>query len=300
MGPFVPPGRPAAAPRRGRAFGRGGGARGPGRAWAVAAALLSVALAGCGDGGGPGADAVGPAATPLEILAGASQCQTAILFQFVDYSATDTFLPPGFHPRDPQAFLGAPVAVGQAAIVLANMACAASELEGGPLNHSFLGIFVETPVVPGETLPGGLDFYEVEHLAGPGATDRLLASLGWSLRRADVRVPASEAGAALVQAEVADASGVLYAVQGSAPVPYNFDLDRIRFWHQSPQGLGHFLIDAQLDARFGPGVCSLRADSTAARLSGATTCPTGETLVATFPGLSYDGWFRFLPGVEAQ
>ena len=117
-------------------------------------------------------------------------CKNILLFQFVGYEATDPYLPPGFHPRDPQAFLGTPVAFGQAGVLLINVVCTGPQ---GPLEASSLDIFVEDPGVPGVP-PGGFDFYELERYGAVDQLDGALQAVHWPLMGSlVVKVPLSSA-----------------------------------------------------------------------------------------------------------
>lgn len=291
----------------------------------VTAVLAMLLVAGCAGptdppgGGDPGGPLRSDLAEPSFFRTAA--CTNALLFQLVDYANTDPYLPPGFHPRDPQQFLGTPVAFGQAGVIFLVLSCPG---QPEPWEVGLVAIFVEPPIVTG--LPvARFDFYEVVRY-GTDAFDAVLAPAAWP------RVPASvhnnftvglTGNTAFGEASVADELGLVASMGGFPSSPVSLGDALVRFWHDGPAGLAYQEFQANLETRVGPGYCSARSGSPLAGfavdegplpvvppvLGLQVLCPPGEPVVAVFVGVDMPGqqtpWIlnataRFLPEVHAE
>ena len=274
--------------------------RASGWAIVVAAPMALAALAGCSGGGGapPGITPETPAPRLL-FETDAARCDNLLLFQFVEFSATDAYLPPGYRPRDPQDFLDSPAPTGQAALTLTLLECKDWQYSGEPLRTGFLGIYIDPPQVPGSGDPSPINFYEVERYGDDptGALD----SLGWPRVVTNVSFQTDTlATKAAPRAQVTDADGLLIEVATYPATEYSLADGPVRFWHDLEGGTGYFDYDFPLRPDFGPVRCIARAGSTLADIAGATTCPPADPLGATFPNLAFEGNFTFLPGIHTQ
>lgn len=250
----------------------------------------------------------GPAAQQAEplVVEYDGECSAVLLIQLVDYAQTDQYLPPGFHPRDPQDFLSfIPVALGQAGVLMLFVEC--QQGTEAPVGYASLGIFVEPPFVAGYE-PGLFDFYEVDRY---GATDPYRGALrlaGWPEHDADV---ALAIGATVggnpeqpsdAQAAATDPEGVVASIDGLGLSDVGVGNGAVRWWHDSREGLGVLEFNTDLRALVGAGRCEARAGTAFADFLGGTNClsSSAETIVAVFPGFSIDSSARFLPGVHAE
>jgi len=251
------------------------------------------------------------------------RCDAALLFQFVPYAATDRDLPPGFHPRDPQGFLGplGPVAFGQAGVLLIEAICRSPQ---GPFDATSLDIFVEHPAVPG--LPvADFDFYELERYGAPDQLGGALLGSDWPLHpgtmslwlgNGTVESVVRGSGAdpyRTVNATVSDEHGPLYSFTAATSAPVGVTGTSVRFWHDSPAGLMAIDYGTHLDTQLGGAlVCSVRPGSALAGYvaasqlgkvasdSGYYGCPVANPVVASFPlGFALNATVSRLPGVHA-
>lgn len=236
-------------------------------------------------------------------------CANLVLFQLVDFAMTDEYLPPGYHPRDPQAFLPVvPVAFGQAGVLALALDCAGAQ---GRYAAASIAIFVEAPTVTGvQAAP--FNFYEIERYAEAGQFSGLLDSVGWPRIDGNVSVDLGnqDVPARTAAATVTDAQGQVVYFAGSMEAPVGLVGNVVRFWNDRPTGLAHVDYEGVLDSYFGPGTCIVRANSTLAEFTtrGALSplaeyysgCPPGDPVVSTFPGLAVNATAHFLPGVHAE
>lgn len=235
-------------------------------------------------------------------------CSNLLLFQFVDFAITDDYLPPGFHPRDPQAFLPVvPVSFGQAGVLAIVLDCQGDQ---GQYEAASLAIFVESPIVPGLE-DAAFDFYEIERYAEAGQFGGLLDAVGWPRLPGNVSVDLGneDVPARTAAAEITDAEGSVLLFAGSMEAPVGLVGNVVRFWNDRPGGLAHIDYEGVLDSYVGAGICVARANSTFAAFttagpasavtSASPGCPPGEPVVSTFPGLAVDATAHFIPGVHA-
>jgi hypothetical protein len=284
-------------------------------AWSILAVL---ALAGCMQDPSPvRVVETGPEVTvPLVPTYGPATCANVLLFQFVDYAQTDAYLPPGFHPRDPQGFLQTAVAFGQAGILLMALRCESPTM--GPLNVSFVAIFVEPPVVDGLE-PGTFDFFELARYGPATEFGGALHSPLWPTNPADVLLTTLDPATSGmdVMATVTDGEGEVAWVAGTAAAGINVGTGPTRFWHQSNGGLAYIEYDANLDANIGSGLCRARAGTPFAAFVGQpavgipglgrVSCPgligqaddTADPVVAIITDPQFNATFHRLDGVYA-
>lgn len=247
-----------------------------------------------------------PAPPPPPAPAVAMACENGLLFQFVDYGETDAYLPPGFHPRDPQAFLGASVAFGMAGVLLLALSCEGAD---GPYNTASVAIFIEAPSVPGAG-EARFNFYEVERYSEAWDFNETLVPAGW------VRIPGRAAFTMTDNSDqaragftvVSDTEGRMASFQGSMAAPVALGPAAVRFWRDGPAGVAYVQYEADLQPLAGPGICTIRPGTTLADLTvrdefvplmGIVGCPPEEPVVATFPGLRLNATSRFFPEVRA-
>jgi hypothetical protein len=282
--------------------------------------LAATALgAGCLSGPGPPAPpAPRPAAVPVQSAAYEGlACENALLFLLVDYAKTDPYLPPGFHPRDPQEFLvGFPASFGSAAVLFLEVTCPSP---GGNLTAGSIDVFVQRPTVPGAD-DARFDFYEVARYSHGGEFGGLLDGAGWPRIDGSVGLHLTRGVTQrswFIQANASDELGPAVTFLGGA-LPSNgttieLGPSLVRFWHEGAGGLASYEYDTVLDPWVGPGVCTVREGSPLAAFTGTTgvaaplgggdvACPDasgGSPVVATFPGLVLDGHATLWPGVHA-
>jgi hypothetical protein len=238
-------------------------------------------------------------------------CDSGLLFQFVPYGSTDRWLPPGFHPRDPQDFLGSPVAFGQAAVILLIVDCAAPD--GTVLRSASVDIFVESPVVEGVD-PARFDFYEIERYGDPAELDGALLDSGWLRLPGEVRFGGAGGPGGLpstvgysVLAEVADGNGTIMSMIGPVAADVPLADGPVRFWHESEPGVSYIEYDVSLQPRVGTGSCSARAGTALAQMLPASpvagtlgvNCPPGTPIVALLPDMAVNVTAQHLRGVRA-
>ena len=266
--------------------------------------LLAGCLGGSPDGDEEGVLAPGPV---LDLPRFQGPCDNALLFQFVDYSATDPYLPPGFHPSDAKNFLTiSPVAFGQAAVLFIVVSC--QDALGQNYTAGSLDIFIEPPFVP-DLVPARFNFYELERYGDAGPLAETLAAAGWPMPPGSIVVsPTDDAldGADVVGGSVVDNHGELVNMSGVAAAKVDLGLAKIRFWHQGPTGLGYVEYEANLDSVAGPGSCAVRPGTALAAFIASPllpslpiACPPGDPVVATFPLLQMNVTAQFLAGVQA-
>ncbi|HJQ94074.1 MAG TPA: hypothetical protein VJ874_07320, partial [Candidatus Thermoplasmatota archaeon] len=270
--------------------------------WRLASGVLLVLLAGClGDGSVPPSPGTGPqAAEPTPPLYSA-ECSNALLFQFVEYADTDAYLPPGFHPRDPQAFLGSPAAFGKAGVLMIAIDC--TDEAGVRYAAGSVDIFVEAPVVDVDGLDAAtFNFFEVERSEPPGPFTQALASIGWPMVPGEVSVNitlGSASNSAAGTAEVLDGEGRVGLFGGAMGAPVPLGNATVRFWHDGPKGLGFIEYQGDLQPITGSGYCFLREGTAMADFAQSTPagdlgpaaglgCPPGEPVMATFPHFRMD------------
>lgn len=286
----------------------------------TALAMLGVlVLAGCADDARPNLPS-GPlgtaAAPPPPPTYGPAACDNILLFEVADYGQTDPFLPPGFHPRDPQEFLNSPVSLGQAGVVFMTLVCESAG--AGPLAASFVGIFIEAPIVEGvESAP--LNFLELVRYGSGDEFGGALGASGWPVVAANVslvsNVPVMDGRDAL--ASVEDPEGTVARVAGTAAAPGGALGSPARFWHQDERGLSYIDYDGTLDPSVGSGTCEVRAGTPLSVFVGTpvgvpvpeelpvgdpTAClgvNGGEPLVVILQDLSLQATFHRFPGVQA-
>jgi hypothetical protein len=285
----------------------------------LAAAFLAAAVAGCLAGPSP------PAPTPQRPAPGTVEsaayddlaCRNALLFLLVDYAKTDAYLPPGFHPRDPQEFLvGFPASFGSAAVLFIAVDCPSPQ---GNLTAGSIDIFVQRPAVAGAE-DSRFDFYEVARYGRAGEFGGLLDQARW---------PRADGGVSLMLAEgttqrswflwanATDAMGPVASFLGAATSTAGTTIELgpslVRFWHEDGGGLASYEYDTVLEPWVGPGACTVREGSPLAAFTGTTgvaaplgggdvACPGlsgGSPVVATFPNLVLDGHATLWPGVHA-
>jgi hypothetical protein len=277
----------------------------------LVAALLSASAAGCiGHSSGEGPTPTTPAAPPgprSSATAGYA-CQAGLLFQLVPYAATDPYLPPGYHPRDPQAFLGSPAAFGQAGVLFIAVDCASP---AGRFAAGSLDIFVEHPAVP--ALPADFDFYEVERFGDATQIDGVLQDAHWPFAPGTPRIAVSNGTVERMVdvspayrtlfAGVADPLGTLYEVSALASADVPLGPKAVRFWHDDPAGTGAIDYKAPLDVKVGPAYATARAGSKLAGFIAAETqgaSGQGDPIAAAFPaGVPLQVGATWLPGVHA-
>lgn len=281
------------------------------RAGAHSLLVAALVLGGCL--GSPADDpAPLPAGTPgPELPRYLATCDAALLFQVVPYSETDQFLPPGFHPRDPQEFLSfLPVALGQAGVIVLMLFC---ESEAGEAHESSsVAIFVESPAVDGVE-DALFDFYEVERYGAHGEFGGVLARAGWPRLAGDVNASLDpellpqQVKDQDVMAWVEDGSGLAMRFGGSTNAPVNVGSGVVRFWRDGPSGLAYYEYDTSLPAQVGTGWCEARPDTALAVFAPTAVpfegfyfrCPPAEPVVAHFPRIDINATAGYLPGVHA-
>jgi hypothetical protein len=284
-------------------------------AWVLLAGLL---LAGCASDAPPGlpTEPSGSAAPSLpDPLYGPASCDNILLFQVVDYAQTDPFLPPGFHPRDPQAFLSSPAAFGQAGVIFLSLDCDS----GGPqpLQVAVVGIFIEAPIVEGLE-PAPLNFLELVRYTPGEEFGGALVSTGWPVVPANVSLVSTVPGLQGYDAQVtvADGEGNLAMVAGSvAAPPGDLGGGPTRFWHQGSTGLGYVEYGASLATKVGSGLCQARQGTPLSVFVGAPVGSPdtplgdlsfsclgvngGEPLVVVLEDLRLNATFQWFPGARA-
>ena len=280
--------------------------------WGLAVAVLLALLAGCFDAApGPPQPAGQPPPGEAAEAPYSAECQNALLFQFVEYADTDPYLPPGFHPRDPQAFLGSPAAFGKAGVLLIVLDCV--DPSGVRYASGSVDIFVEAPVVDGLDV-ATFNFYEVDRVEPPGPFSQTIARVGWPVSAGDVTANvtwgmATDSGAGT--AEVRDGEGQVAFFGGSMGAPVPLGNSTVRFWHDGPQGLGYIEYEAALQPIAGPAYCFLREGTPMADFAKSTPagdlgpagglgCPPGEPIMATFPHFRVNATAGVFLGAHAQ
>lgn len=268
--------------------------------WTV---LAVIAMAGCLSPPSPTGDTTTPpaVAAPMVVPIDATHCADLVLFQLLDFKATEPFLPPGFHARDASELLGNPAVVGKTAMVLVTLNCTLRG-QDQPWRPAFLELFVAHPAVPEVNGTARFDFYEVERYGSSNELNGSLRDAGWRIVPADVAVQVMSASGDVIMGSgaVTDEKGSLVTMTGSTPAPLNLDFGSMRFWQQTHGGLGYFETAFPLNPGTGGAACSMRAGSTVAALAGSTTCPPGTPLLASFPDLTFSSHFVYLPGVRAR
>jgi hypothetical protein len=286
----------------------------------VLAVVLLVVLAGCAarPAASPGPGKVSAPAPADMVDYPEAACTNLLLFQFVDYPVTDAYLPPGFHPRDPQDFLGAPTAIGQAGVIFLALSCHGPSNDNNDLSSAQLAIFVEHPSVHG-TESASYDFYEVARYGPHSRFDDVLAAGGWPRIPAGVNLTVSGGVSdgnfsTFGNATVTDGQGQVASMIGlmSPAIPLTGTV--ARFWHDGPQGLAYLDYRTPLHPLVGSGTCTARAGTPLAAFAmagwpgppmpvipmvGSPSCPPGEPVVATFPHLVINATAVRLPGVHA-
>lgn len=290
--------------------------------WGLAVAVLLALLPGCFGQQSPPPSAGGvPEAAQASPLPYSADCTNALLFQFVEYADADPYLPPGFHPRDPQAFLGSPAAFGKAGVVMIVIDC----VDAGGVRYAAgsVDIFVEAPVVDVDGLaPADFNFFEVERIEPAGPFTQTLASAGWPMSTGEILVnmnitskappetaPAGTTGAGT--AEVRDGEGQVAFIAGMMGTPIPLGNSTVRFWHDGPGGLAYLEYKVDLQPIVGTGYCFLREGTSMANFARSTpvgdvapaaflACPPGEPVIATFPDFRMNATAMALPGAHAQ
>jgi hypothetical protein len=283
--------------------------------------LAVLLLAGCASDVPPDRplESADPVVPPPPPSYGPAECSNLMLFQVVDYAQTDPFLPPGFHARDPQAFLNSPAAFGQAGVLFLALDCQSAT--SGPLSVAFVGIFVEPPIVEGLE-PAPLDFLELVRYTSSSPFESALRDAGWPLLPANVSVVSDVPGlqGSDARARVTDSEGTVVMVAGTVATP-DTDLDTpARFWHQGPSGLAYIEYNGHLTPNVGTGVCEVRAGTPLGAFVNAplgvqtpvgdpTSClaakasldaaNTSEPIVVSLQDLVLDATFHQLPGIRA-
>lgn len=273
----------------------------------AALALVATLVPGC-LGLQPDAVAAGPqdpppvASRPLQ-----GTCLNGLLFQFVDYAATDAYLPPGFHPRDPQGFIAvSPVAFGQAGVLAFMVDCKATD--GTLYEAATVALFVESPQVDGVER-ALFDFYEIERHGDPGEFGGALTASGWPRLAGTVNftiepLPGTEDIDVIV--DLTDSNGLVMAFGGPVGAPLDLGTGTVRFWRDGPLGLAYYDYTVHLDARVGAGICQARNGSALAAFSPSQVplgesvrCPPATPVIGIFPDFAFTATARFLPGVHA-
>ncbi|MFA5942938.1 MAG: hypothetical protein WC876_00555 [Candidatus Thermoplasmatota archaeon] len=276
-----------------------------------AIAVLLVLASGC-LGGGPGPVTPGPEPNPTAPLLFTGECENALLFQFVEYADTDRYLPPGFHPRDPQAFLSSPAAFGRAGVLLIVLECLGDD--GLAFSSASVDIFIEAPLVEGLE-PAAFNFYEVERVSPPGPWDSVLAGADWPILPGTASVNITfgvvATQSAIGSTEVRDNQGQRALFVGAMDAPVSLGNATVRFWRQGPAGLAYLEYSANLQPIAGGGTCYLREGTAMAVFARSTpagnvgpinelACPPGDPIIATFPVFRVNATAVSLPGVHAQ
>lgn len=284
-------------------------------AWVLLAGLL---LAGCASDAPPGLESdplpTTPALPPIPAY-GPALCDNILLFEVVEYPQVDPFLPPGFHPRDPQAFLNSPAAFGQAGVIFLSLDC---DRDGPqPLQVAVVGIFIEAPIVEGlEAAP--LNFLELVRYTPAQEFGGSLREAGWPVAAANVTLVSAVPGLQGYDAQVVvdDGQGMVARVAGTvATPPGGLGGGPTRFWHQDAGGLGYIEYGAALSSKVGAGLCQARAGTPLSAFVGAPVgspdtpvgdlafsclgANGGEPLVVVLEDLVLDAGFRWFPGARA-
>lgn len=242
---------------------------------------------------------------------GEAVCANGLLFQLVDYAQTDPHLPPGFHPRDPNAFINtSPAAFGQAGIIFMVLDCESEQ--SGPLQAAFVGIFIEAPAVAGIE-PAPLNFYELVRYGSEGEFGGALGAAGWPQAEANVSITNHDPILRPYdfRASATDAEGTIAELWGTALAPGgSIGPGPTRFWHQDKHGIAFIEYGAALDVLLGTGLCKARAGTPLAEFVGrpivsqdpigyACPGPEGAPLVVVLEGIALNATFQRLPGVLA-
>lgn len=239
-----------------------------------------------------------PAPTTLAIPNNATGCTRAMPAIFIDKAHARTFLPPGFAPADERDFFHTPgPATGRAVVLLTAVVCKASETRPQGYEEASVGIFVEAPRVANATsVPDHM--YELGRAASEGPLRANLSRLGWPLIGTKVTSTFTASPVPSGAASVADPNGTVFSVSvPAAPYQDPFNI-HIRWWHDTPDGLGFFDYRFRVDGRLGAGQCTLRPGTIAARLAQSTICPPG-TLFMVGPPFDVESRFEHRPGLRA-
>jgi hypothetical protein len=276
-------------------------------AWA--AALLVTLVAGHV---GPSAGAQGQA-FDVEFDADLSNCVDNVFVRLDSFERINGFLPPGFAARDASAAAGEPAPLGMGLLAGVSFECEWSEVDGGPVDTSWVFTVVETPEVEGLELEQGvpptggepwLDLYLFGYYTSARVTARALRHAGFHAVRAETAVDFSATNTT-ARSTISDSRGEVAEVEVAGAVP-NDKQPNVRFWHQSDKGLSYFQWNRSPYRQFTGEItaCALRPDSILAQVFGVTDCsglasPSSAIGVVVPNPSNFDGFFRFMPGVEA-
>ncbi len=237
-----------------------------------------------------------PETVPLE----ASDCIATVLAILVDREHTDAFLPPGFHPRDPQDFFDIPVATGQAMAFLIVVTCPATEVAPDGFEMAIASIFVESPAIPQVADPAHYDFYTLDHMfPREGNLAGYAATWGWAWTPATntLTLPGGLDATAITRVDSPDGT-LLASFRSTFPAPVDNPPEQVRFWHDGHLGIGHITTTLTTIPDAGPTDCNLNPGTRIAKLLGGNTCPPLAALAARFSSFDLSAEVVHMPGVR--
>lgn len=259
----------------------------------LAALLVAVALSACLDPTGPLPSP--PESMPSEGTAiveanNATDCNRVFPAIFVDRAHAQTFLPEGFTAAESSRFFGQDsVPANRAVLVISMMECQGGSSGPGRYEEAMAGVFIDPP--PGAS--DGEHFYELGRVYTEEGLGSTLNDLDWARLGGNVETSYSAAPTKSGAGRVLDEAGVVFeASVPSAALEDSFSgTFHIRWWHETPHGLGVFEYTFTPDGFLGPGSCHARAGSMPARVIQSMTCPDGALLMIG-PPFDVEGRFH--------
>jgi hypothetical protein len=296
--------------------------------------LLTAALAGCLQRGHPAPAPAAPgmtataaaapteaspsdppppapaAAAPFPHEVRLSGCLNPRMLFFLDPTAAQALLPPGYKAADATGLLryvGFPqppaVATGRAVAGYDFLSCAKGSLDSGPQSFSEIGVFIDPPAF-GNTSGSeatNLDLYLLGlHTTSP-AWRALLQSAGFD--------PQETLAATIASAQAIDPAGFIQgqgSVAGSAPLAtatWDGAADgnplsiHGRYWHSN--AVGTFYLDFRLDETVYAGAiasCTHAPGSSYEQVSGTRTCTNQPRFAAVGVNSTIAGGMHWQPG----
>ncbi|MDX1612013.1 MAG: hypothetical protein R3185_06555 [Candidatus Thermoplasmatota archaeon] len=233
-----------------------------------------------------------------DLDANGTGCALAVAVVLVPMDRAADVLPMGFEPRDASGLVGADVGAGRAAVLLDAVRCEDFDLSEGSYDVGEVSILVEAPDVPGERAQADADYYRFAvHTTDP----ELVATFeqaGWNVvpGRSRLEITGAADRPLLGQATV-QANGRLafeMSIRAAATTPYQ---GLHRFWHASTEGTGHLDVTFDAEAVAGQASCTIASASSAALVTGFSSCPADTPGVLVQAG-GWEGRFFHYPGVR--